>query len=207
MGIDRERPYRDSDLRSLRPRCPHAVVLLGVTSSTSRWRRSTMPTAAGSFSRRTSDRTRMSMSWISRVFTQTSSVSETSRRTSSAVSAIATATIPPVSGTGFATSAVTSSTSFSPSSMPVMRQGGNPARTAAQQSRLGATRRARRQVESAEVDPRRLLRVPRIQQRKVRTNRMPRGNQRVRSRNSVDGETTIGGRWLARRPRDRRFDG
>jgi len=62
-----------------------------------------------------------------------------------------------------------------------------------------------RTVGCAEVDPRRLLRLSGVQQREIRPHRVSRSDQRVRSRDSADGETAAGSRRLAGRPRHRRL--
>jgi len=53
--------------------------------------------------------------------------------------------------------------------------------------------------------PRCLFRLSRVQQREIWPHRVPRGNQRVRSRDSADGETAAGSRRLAGRSRHRRL--
>jgi len=49
------------------------------------------------------------------------------------------------------------------------------------------------------------FRLSRVQQREIWPHRVPRGNQRVRSRDSADGETAAGSRRLAGRSRHRRL--
>jgi len=82
----------------------------GATSSTSRWARSTTPTAAALSSRPRSASTRTSTNSTSPHCIRTSSVPGTSRRTLSDVTATATATTSPDSGTRSATTGATSST-------------------------------------------------------------------------------------------------
>jgi len=88
---------------------------------------------------------------------------------------------------------------------PRRDQGGHPSREGTGRSRRGPTGGTRGTVGSAEVDPRCLFRLSRVQQREIWPHRVSRSNQRVRSRDSADGETAAGSRRLAGRSRHRRL--
>jgi len=159
VGVDRERAHRHPNLRGQRPRRPRAVELLaprvlqaGGDAPRRRPRRLHFRTR-GRPPRRTSTNS------TSPRCIRISSALETSHRTSSGVTATATATTSPASGTRSVTTGATSSTSSSRSSTPATRSrrpsvtrrnGTTPTRTDWRNSRT---------VGSAEVDPRCLFRL------------------------------------------------